>query len=179
MFSRLIKEPLLHFFLLGAGVFAFYAVVGDSDEQRSDEIVVTTGQVERLVTGWTKTRMRPPTQAELEALIDEFVREEVYYREALAMSLDRDDVIIRRRLRQKMEFVTQDLSEMIDPTEEELVEYLSRNGRVYQVWRTADPADPNSWVPVGPVETGDETMKSYLDPATDPAAFFKVGVDMP
>jgi hypothetical protein len=133
MFYRLIKEPLIHFFLLGAGIFAVYAVVGESDEQRPDEIVVSTGQIERLVTGWRKTRMRLPSKAELEALIDEHVREEVYYREALAMGLDRDDVIIRRRLRQKMEFVTQDLSELIDPTEVELVEYLSRNGDKFRV----------------------------------------------
>ncbi len=59
------------------------------------------------------------------------------------------------------------------------VEYLSRNGRVYQVWKTTNPIDPGSWVPVGPEETGDDTMKSYMDPGTEPAAFFRVGVEIP
>ena len=133
MFSRILKEPLLHFFLLGAGIFLLSAYFGDSDELAADEIVVTTGQLERLVQSWKKTRMRPPTQAELEGLIDDYLREEIYYREALAMGLDSDDMIIRRRMRQKMEFISQDLSSLAEPTHEELQEYLQDNADAYMI----------------------------------------------
>jgi hypothetical protein len=133
MVKRILKEPLLHFFLLGAGIFLLSAYFGDSDELAADEIVVTTGQLERLVESWKKTRMRPPTQAELEGLVDDYLREEIYYREALAMGLDSDDMIIRRRMRQKMEFISQDLSSLAEPTDEELKKYLQDNANAYMI----------------------------------------------
>lgn len=68
-----------------------------------------------MVEGWKKTRMRAPTVDELKGLIEDRIREEIYYREALAMGLDRDDMIIRRRLRQKMEFLSHDLTAQVDP----------------------------------------------------------------
>ena len=133
MIKRILKEPLLHFFLLGAGIFLLSAYFDDSDELAADEIVVTTGQLERLVESWKKTRMRPPTQAELEGLVDDYLREEIYYREALAMGLDSDDMIIRRRMRQKMEFISQDLSSLAEPTDEELQKYLQDNANAYMI----------------------------------------------
>ncbi len=122
--KRLLREPLLHFFVLGAGIFVLFGIVGDSDNSTSDEIVVTAGQINRLVEGWRKTRMRPPTAPELEGLIANHIREEIYYREALAMGLDSDDLIIRRRLRQKMEFLTEDLVTQVEPTDAELQTFL-------------------------------------------------------
>lgn len=133
MSSRFLKEPLLHFFLLGAGIFLLSAYFSDSDQLAADEIVVTTGQLERLVESWKKTRMRPPTQVELQGLVDDYLREEIYYREALAMGLDSDDMIIRRRMRQKMEFISQDLSSLADPTDEELQQYLQDNANAYMI----------------------------------------------
>ncbi len=108
--TRLLREPLVHFFVLGAGIFLLFALVGESDDPL-DEIVVSSGQVDRLVETWQRTWQRPPTSAELEGLIEDYIREEILYREAIAMGLDQDDTIIRRRLRQKMEFLPQDLVE--------------------------------------------------------------------
>ena len=68
--------------------------------------------------------MRPPTQQELEGLIRDHVREEIYYREALALGLDRDNAVIRRHLRQKMEFLSDDIAAQGDPSEEDLAEFL-------------------------------------------------------
>ena len=124
MLKRFLKEPFVHFLLLGAAIFLFYALVSDDDTPDITEIVVTKGQIERLVTGWRRTRMRPPTRAELDGLIEEYLREEIYYREAVAMGLDLDDAIIRRRLRQKMEFVTHDLADQVQPSDAELQQYL-------------------------------------------------------
>ena len=125
--SKLLREPLLHFFLLGAGLFLLSGFVGESDQDQPDRIVVNASQIERLIEGWKKTRMRPPTIAELDGLIEDHIREEIYYRQALAMGLDRDDTIVRRRLRQKMEFLSQDLAARVDPTESELQAYLEEN----------------------------------------------------
>ena len=125
--SKLLREPLLHFFLLGAGLFLLSGFVGESDQDQPDRIVVNASQIERLIESWKKTRMRPPTMAELDGLIEDHIREEIYYRQALAMGLDRDDTIVRRRLRQKMEFLSQDLAARVDPTESELQAYLEEN----------------------------------------------------
>ncbi len=132
-FTHFLREPLIHFFLLGAGIFLLAALVGESDQEQPDQIVVSVGQIDRLVETWQRTWQRPPTQAELEGLVEDHIREEILYREAIAMGLDRDDTIIRRRLRQKMEFLPQDLVEQVEPTDEELRIYLRENADAFQV----------------------------------------------
>ena len=126
--KRILKEPLLHFFLIGVGLFVVYGLVNQSDATDSDNtIVVSSGRVEQLATVFGKTWQRPPSVEELKRLIDDFVLEEIYYRKAVAMGIDRDDTIIRRRLRQKLEFLTDDAAALAEPTEEELAEYLAAN----------------------------------------------------
>ena len=88
-----------------------------------------------MVIGFSRTWQRPPTRDELEGLIRDRVREEVYYREALAMGLDRDDTIIRRRLQQKLEFVTDDVAAVAEPTDAELAEYLKTHADRFRVDR--------------------------------------------
>ena len=83
-----------------------------------------------MVIGFSRTWQRPPTREELEGLIRDRVREEVYYREAVAMGLDRDDPVIRRRLQQKLEFVTDDVAALAEPTDAELAEYLKTHADV-------------------------------------------------
>ncbi len=131
--THFLREPLVHFFLLGAGIFLLAALVGESDQDQPDQIVVSVGQIERLVETWQRTWQRPPTQAEVEGLVEDHIREEILYREAIAMGLDRDDTIIRRRLRQKMEFIPQDLVEQVEPSEEELRTYLRENADAFQI----------------------------------------------
>jgi hypothetical protein len=131
--QRLLREPLLHFFVLGGAIFLLFGVTGDAERRQPDEIVVTAGQIDRLVEGWKKTRIRAPTVPELEGLVADHIREEIYYREALAMGLDSDDMIIRRRLRQKMEFLTEDLVRQAEPTEAELQTYLDDNASAFLI----------------------------------------------
>jgi hypothetical protein len=123
--SRLLRDPLVHFLLGGALLFGLYGLVGDGPESR-DRVVVGEAEVERLATTFARTWMRPPTRAELDGLIDDFITEEILYREALELGLDRNDLVIRRRLRQKMEFLAQDLS---DPTADDaaLQAFLAEN----------------------------------------------------
>ena len=103
------REPLLHFLVAGAAIFLLYRLVGGGEEGPR-EIVVSEAQIESLAEGFARTWMRPPTAAEIRGLVDDYIREEVYYREAMTLGLDRDDTVIRRRLRQKMEFVSDDVA---------------------------------------------------------------------
>ena len=107
---RVIREPLFHFLILGAVIFAAYSFVTRHKTDKPGEIVVTQAAIENLVTGFTRTWQRPPTEDELQGLVRDYIREEAAYREALALGLDRDDMIVRRRLRQKLEFVSDDLA---------------------------------------------------------------------
>ncbi len=131
--SRLIREPLVHFLLLGAAIFALSRFVGtESQRARTDTILVTQGNVDRMIEAFSRTWLRPPAPAELRALVDDYVREEVAYREAVAIGLDQNDTIIRRRLRQKLEFIAHDLA-MAEPTDEQLQAYLDQHGDDFRI----------------------------------------------
>ena len=117
------REPLLHFLLAGAGLFLLFNVVSKPEMSGDEQIIVTSGQIEHLATLFVKTRVRPPSDAELRGLIDNYILEEVLYREATAIGLDKDDTIIRRRLKQKMEFLVDDFS-AAEPTDEDLQQFL-------------------------------------------------------
>ena len=125
--KRILREPLLHFLLLGAVIFAAYNLVSKHTSNDPGKIVVTQGQLASMWEGFVRTRQREPNQEEWEGLIRQRVREEVFYREALALGLDKDDTIIRRRLQQKMEFVSDDVSAQAQPTDAELNAYLQAN----------------------------------------------------
>jgi hypothetical protein len=129
MFTWL-KEPLLHFLVLGALIFALYGFIGP-DAPADDEIVVTRGQQEHLVTAFSRTWQRPPTQTEFNGIVDDWIREEIAYRESQTMGLDTDDTIIRRRLRQKLEVLAEDIVSIAEPTPEALAQYLADNQADY------------------------------------------------
>jgi len=94
------------------------------DTVRPDQIVYTEAKIDRLINMWERKWQRLPTQQELQGLIDQQVREEVLYREALAMDLDRDDLMVRRRMAQKMEFISNDLTSLAEPDDVQLQAYL-------------------------------------------------------
>jgi PPIC-type PPIASE domain len=122
---RLAREPLLHFLLLGAVIFVVWGFRSRDDATRPGAIVVTEARIASLATAFDRVWQRPPTTTELDGLIRDYVREEVMGREAMALGLGRDDTIIRRRLRQKLEFVTEDVAALAEPTEEQLRTYLA------------------------------------------------------
>jgi len=126
LMKTLLREPLLYFLLLGGLMFGVYDFVFDdaNGEQQLAEIVITDGQVDALIQGFEKSRQRLPSQQELDGLLQGFVREEIMYREALAMGLDRDDPIVRRRLQQKLEFLSEDIATLDEPTDAELQAFL-------------------------------------------------------
>lgn len=124
---RLLREPLLHFLVGGVLLFVFYGIVADDPAYAPDRIVVDEARVASLAATFQRTWLRPPTRDELDGLVREFVDEEILYREGLALGLDRDDLVIRRRLRQKVEFLYTDLAGKAEPSEAELAGFLASN----------------------------------------------------
>jgi len=122
---RLLKEPLVQFLIVGVALFATSTLLPDRTPQERTRIVIPAGQVEHLAARFARTWRRPPTAEELQGLVDDYVREEVAVREGLAMGLDTDDTIIRRRIRQKLDFIASDVSDQVAPTPEELAGYLA------------------------------------------------------
>jgi parvulin-like peptidyl-prolyl isomerase len=129
---RFLREPLLHFLLLGALLFAFGAISREAAPP-SDVIRISNAEIDRLRAQWTKQSQRPPAPAEMQGLIKAHVREEVLYREALAMGLDQGDGIIRRRLAQKLEFLIQDLAAAREPSEAELSAFFEERQAAYRL----------------------------------------------
>ena len=131
----LAREPLFHFLVLGAALFALYAWAGArrGDTAVGGEIVVTAGRIRSLAETFSRQWSRPPSQDELTGLVRDFVREEVLAREAMAIGLDRDDTIVRRRLAQKMEFIADDTATVGEPTDDDLHAFLSTHPERFRV----------------------------------------------
>lgn len=129
--KRIFKEPLVHFLLLGALLFAAYGWLnrGASDAGRNaaPPVRITASEVTWLQETWARQWQRKPTPEELRGLVTEFLKEELLAREARAMGLDQDDIIVRRRLAQKMEFLVQDTSRLAEPTEDDLRRFFAAN----------------------------------------------------
>lgn len=122
--KSLLREPLVHFLLIGAALFFAFGLFNDPSGPQSGRIVITPGQIEYLKANFTRTWQRSPTEQESQGLIDSYVRDEIFYREALAFGLDRDDTVIRRRLKQKLEFMSDDLAGVATPSDEQLRNFL-------------------------------------------------------
>jgi len=123
---RLLGEPLLHFLLLGAVLFAFYRWKAPADPV-GRRIVITQGVVDDLVTQHVAARGREPSPAELSRLIESYVHDEILYREGVALGLDRDDIVVKRRVRQKIEVMAEEEAAAGAPTAADLSAYLAAN----------------------------------------------------
>lgn len=129
---KIFKEPLLVFLLLAGAMFVLFQQVSNDYRSDNSEIVVTERQIKALSLGYEKVWQRPPNEKEVEDLIQNYIREEVFYREALVMGLDKGDSLVRRRLHQKMEFLSEDIASLDEPTEQKLQAYLLANQDAYR-----------------------------------------------
>lgn len=127
--GRLLREPLLHFLLAGAALFGGWALLHPDPLGRDTarRIEVTSGDLRQISLAWLAQGRPAPTPAELGSLVESRVREEILYREALALGLDQGDTIVKRRLAQKMEFLFEDLSALREPTEDELKSWYAEH----------------------------------------------------
>lgn len=129
---RLIREPLLHFFLVGALLFAGFAALNRDALQAPTDIVVNNERVLALRAQFERAWQRPPTPAELDGLVENWVREEMLYREGVALGFESEDPVIRRRVVQKVAFLTEAL---VDDTvsDSELDDWLARHADDYRI----------------------------------------------
>lgn len=122
----LLREPLLHFLVLGAALFGLFGMLGKKDAEAPTKMLVSASRVAVLADRFARTWRRPPTERELQGLVEDYIRDEIFYREGRAAGLDRDDFVIRRRVRQKMEFLAEDMA-AAEPSDEQLAAYLASN----------------------------------------------------
>lgn len=131
--KALLREPLIHFLLIGATLFLLFGFFDDPVGPQSSRIVITNGQIEFLKARFAKTWQRQPTENELQELINGHVREEILYREALALGLDRDDTVVRRRMTQKLELMGDDIAGITVPTDEDLSKYMEEHPEDFRI----------------------------------------------
>ncbi len=117
MLTRVFKEPLVQFLALGGVVFAAYSLFAPVDEAPPERIVIDRSVIDSLEAAFEAVWKRPSTASERQGLIDDHIAEEVLYREAQKLGLDQDDVVIRRRMRQKMQFLLEDSLTLAPPDE--------------------------------------------------------------
>jgi len=127
--KRWLREPLLHFLVIGLAIFAVYSYMhrGRGGVESSKQIVLSLDELGQMHTFFVSQWHREPTPAEFQAMVEDKVREEVLYREGLAMGLDKDDTIVKRRLAQKMQFIAEDVATAHEPSPTELRAWFEKN----------------------------------------------------
>ena len=131
-----LREPLIHFFILGLTILGLHAVLDRKPEAVADDpylIEVSSADIEWMRTMWSKRMGHEPTVQDLRGQVNQLVREQVLSREAVSMGLDEGDMVVRRRLAQKMDFLFRDLSDITEPSDSDLQEYLQKNRKTYEI----------------------------------------------
>jgi hypothetical protein len=175
MLKRILREPLLHFVVVALAIFLAHGLLSRELPEKPDLIIVSSAKIEQMGSLFAATWQRPPTAEEFKGLIDDFVKEEIYYREAKKIGLDTDDTVIRRRLRLKMEFLNEAVANALAPTDAELEDYLRSRPEVFAV----DPAFAfqqvflNPLMHEGKIDQDAAAILSTLnaDPKADSASF--------
>jgi hypothetical protein len=172
LLRRMVREPFVHFLILGAIVFLFYRGGETASGAPGESVIrVTEGQVALLAEQFEAAWRRAPSEAELVTLVEDWVREEVYYREALALGLDRDDAVIRRRLRQKMEFLSEGAAASAAPDEAALATHHAAHPE-----RFADPPRITFRQVALPDASGAEAARVALSEGADPSVVGRGGL---
>lgn len=130
---RWLREPLVHFMVLGLALFGTHSYInrGHSGVESSKQIALTIDDLRQMVLVFESQWKRQPTPQELQGMVEEKVREEVLYREGLAIGLDRDDTIVKRRMAQKMEFLAEDVATAHEPSAIELKSWFDKNSEKF------------------------------------------------
>ena len=133
IFSKLLKDPLLHFLLIGIGIFGLFSQLNSEEEPNNlQQIIIDQSTLNILSDDFMKDNARAPTHKEMQTLIESDIREEILYREAIVLGLDKDDRIIRHRLAQKTKYLFEDVALLDDPNDTVLKVYLKENSEKYK-----------------------------------------------
>jgi peptidyl-prolyl cis-trans isomerase C len=129
---KLLKEPLLHFLVAGGLLFAGYAWIHRGEKKEDPRrIEITANQVKQIELDWWARWQRPPTQIELRAGIEDALKQEILYREALELGLDKNDTIVKRRMAQKMDFLAEEVANLREPAPGEVEAWFEKNRAQY------------------------------------------------
>lgn len=150
--ASLLRDPLSHFLLIAAALFLIWPLISDRVAPPPNQITIAPPQVQRLIAVFYKTHLRMPNADELSALVEAEIRTEIYYREGIALGLDRDDEIIRRRIAQKLQFMTQDVADRQTPTDTDLQQFLDTHKNQFG----AEPEFAFSQIYLNPDRHGDK-----------------------
>jgi len=123
---EVLAEPLLHFLVIGIALFAAYKWMAP-DDSAGRRIVITQGVIDDLVTQHVAAKGREPSATELKYLIESYVHDEILYREGVKLGLERDDIVVKRRVRQKIEMMAEEDASTRAPTDADLSAYLTAN----------------------------------------------------
>lgn len=129
LMKRWLREPLLHFLLIGMLLFGIYAYLnrGRTGTQSSKQIVLSLDELRTMTAYFQSQWHRPPTPQEFQSMVEDKIKEEVLYREGLAMGLDKDDTIVKRRMAQKVQFLSEDVAAAHEPSSAELKAWFDKN----------------------------------------------------
>jgi hypothetical protein len=170
---KLLREPLVHFVFIGSMIYVLYGLFATPEiDENVNSIVVSSGEIDVFKSSWKKRWNREPTTKELDGIIQQFIRETILYRQAINMGLDKNDMVIRRRLAQKMEFIVEDLATMLEPDEQTLQLWFNKHLNRFQ----ESPRYTFTQIFFDPDKRGDATLedankiKSSLQAQTDPLA---------
>jgi hypothetical protein len=130
---QLAKEPLAQFLLIGVAIYAVYGFLGTPDDSANERTVtVTAGEIQAMADQWLKLWSRPPTDEELSGVIRDHVRVLILSKEAVAMGLDDGDVVIQRRLAQKLQYLADSLITPEEPAEQEMKAWYAANSERFK-----------------------------------------------
>jgi hypothetical protein len=172
---KLLGEPMLHFIVLGIALFAVHRQLTPGPSGGRNRIVVTRGVVSDLSTQHQARWGRPPSPSELTGLVDSYIHDEILYREGVALGLDRDDPVVKRRVRQKLEVMSEEETPVGTPTDAELSEYLARNAARF----TRPMVMSFEQVFLGPSAAGARIERVGLQRDTSGTAFDPTGLRKP
>jgi parvulin-like peptidyl-prolyl isomerase len=133
--ARVLREPLLHFLVAGVALFVVYRALNPASAggEESSLIKLTEDDLRQMTVAWLAQGRPPPAPEQMKSLVETRVREEIFFREALALGLDKNDTIVKRRLAQKMEFLAEDLSGIGDPGPGELKAWFDKSAELFAI----------------------------------------------
>ncbi|CAO1649363.1 peptidylprolyl isomerase [Parasphingorhabdus sp. NYA22] len=168
MLRKFIREPLVHFLGGALLIFAFFWATGSDRDPADYAINIGDADIARLEAGWVQNFRRAPTQAELDSLIDQEIAEEIYYREALRLGLDKNDPVIRRRLFTKMRFVDSEEAADVEPSDDLLQEWIDKNPGKYSL----TPLYDFEQIYLGQISAADARQRiDQLNDGAEPSTF--------
>jgi hypothetical protein len=184
--KKTLKAPFFHFILIGIALFILYGLVNKNIDSKNT-IIIDDFDLENIISSFEMQWKRDPTEQELQNIINQNIKQEVFYQEALKMNLDHNDEIIKRRLSQKMQFLSNDIAALSEPTDETLKSYYKENSdkyltptnfTIYQITFSPDKRKDNykdaTEILKRFPEASFEEMKQWGDPLPFPYYFEEV-----